>query len=126
MVRIAKIDVARNLVFGWASIAVLKDGTSMVDTDGEMIAPEDLEEAMYDFVLESREGGVAHDGPAPARLVEAVVLTKEKQLAMGIPPGYVPEAAWVGFRVPPETFAKVRAGKLPDFSIQGRAVREEV
>lgn len=121
--RVAKVDVTKGYVFGWASIAVMKSGDVLVDEDGEYVPPEVLEEAIYDFVLNSREGGEGHVGSAPARLIECIVTTVEKQHAMGIPPGVVPVGAWVGFKIPPEIAARVGAGSREMFSIEGHAIK---
>jgi len=122
---IRKLDEAQNLVFGWASVAVEADGTTLIDKQGDVIDPDTLERAAYDFVLEWREADEMHDRVTKGHVVESVVLTTEKRAAMGLPADG-PVGWWVGFKVDPATFAKVKAGTYQMFSIEGVAQREEV
>jgi hypothetical protein len=124
--RIAKLDPDQNLVFGWASVAVQKDGTTLVDKQGDVIDPQELETAAYDFVLDFREADEMHDQVTKGALVESLVVTPAKLESMGLAPDALPMGWWVGFKVEPATFAKVRAGQLSMFSIEGKAQREEI
>ena len=103
-----------------------KAGRPVIDLQGDVIDPGDLEDAAAQFVKDSRQGGEMHAGPAPSELIASIVLTAEVQKALGIPEGLVPQAWLVGFEVPPETFAKVKAGSRLMFSIEGSGQREEV
>lgn len=91
-----------------------------------MIDPAELESAAAEFVKSERRGGEMHSGPAPSELIASVVLTDEIQKALGIPAGVVPQAWFVGFEVPPETFAKVKQGSRLMFSIEGSAQKVEL
>ena len=123
---IYKSDDDRRLVFGWASIAIRTDGTQIEDWQGDMIDPEDLEEAAYQFVKLYREGGEMHERGGVATMIESVVFTEEKMQAMGIPPGTLPIGWWIGFQVTdPEVWAKVKDGTYSMFSIEGTAERVE-
>lgn len=122
--QIAKSADEKQIVFGWANIAKDVDGSFPLDWDGDVTRPEDLEDAAYTFVLKYREAGEQHEGEAVGQLVESVVFTKDKQEAMGIPEGIVPEGWWVGFYIPDkEVFAKIKSGEYEMFSVQGKAVR---
>jgi cation transport regulator ChaB len=124
---ITKADDARQLVFGWASVAVAKDGTPVIDLQGDVIAIEDLEGAMYAYVRESGELNFEHAGETRGQLVEALVFTPDKLEKMGIPAGTVPLGAWVGYHLPDQAdYRAARDGGLLMFSIEGRGVREEV
>jgi len=123
---IAKLDEDQRLVFGYASLSIAKDGTPLTDTDNDQIEPHELERAAYDFVLNSRATGEMHQGVAKGALVESFVFTPEKLAKMGLPPDLVPARWWVGFKVDPDTFAKVKSGVYKHFSIQGSATREEI
>lgn len=127
-VPIAKIDEEKHRVFGWASIAIRVGGEQIEDYQGDLIDPDDLEEAAYQFVEFYRAGGEMHNGlGAVAVLVESVVFTKEKQAAIGIPEGLVPEGWWIGFHVlDDEVWQKVKSGEYSMFSIEGEAIREDV
>lgn len=126
-VEIRKVDADRNIVFGWANIAVRKDGQQVVDTQGDMIDAAELEEAGYNFVLNFRSTGEMHKGDSKGELIESFVVTPEKLQKMGLPADSLPIGWWVGFHISDDAvFAKVKEGKYSAFSIQGKAVREEV
>lgn len=126
---ITKTVEAQRLVFGYASVAALPDGTLLEDLQGDVIAPEDLEKAAYDFAEHYRAVNEMHAGEDVGAIVESFVLTPEKLAAMGFPADVAKTMGvrhWIGARVSPEVFAKVKAGTLRMFSIEGSAVREEV
>jgi len=121
---VEKADSDKQMLFGWASV-VEKDGKIIVDKQGDMIAPETLEDGAYDYVLHARDHGHMHENIGTGRLIESMVFTKEKQTALGIDLGKV--GWWIGFKVDdPEVWAAHKRGDLPEFSIGGRALREEV
>lgn len=124
---IAKMDDERRLAFGWASVAIRVDGEQIEDWQNDMIDPEDLELAAYNFVELYREGGEMHEKGDVAVLIESVVFTEEKQEAIGIPPGTLPVGWWIGFHVTdPEVWEKVKNGEYSMFSIGGEAERVEI
>lgn len=125
-VEIVKADEDQNLVFGWLSKIVEADGSAVVDSQGDVIPVAELEKAAYEFMLASRRGDVMHDERAVATAVESFVSTPEKRAAMGIGKGDATVGWWVGFKVEPATFAKVKSGELRAFSIGGSAVRRPV
>lgn len=117
---IKKAEPDKQLIFGWASV-VEKDGMAIVDKQGDVIAIDDLENAAYVYVMESRTHGDMHDVKYSAKMVESMVFTKEKQRALGIDLGQV--GWWVGFKVDdPELWAAHKRGDRPEFSIGGAAV----
>src|SRR3989338_651520 len=104
---VAKLDEAQKLVFGWASVAIKSDDL-LVDRQGDMIAPEVLEEAAYDFVEHSRIANEMHKGGPIGVLVESLMVTPEKLEAMGLMRKSAPKAGlWVGVRVSSQVFQKV-------------------
>lgn len=122
--KIAKSD--KQLVFGWASVAQRANGETVTDWQGDRISPEDLEEAVYQYVLHFRTGGEEHDPGLQEHctLVESVVFTEEKLKAMGIPAGIVPLGWWIGFHVDdPAAWQKVKSGKYKMFSVYGKGRR---
>ena len=126
---IMKTDDDKRLIFGWASVAIKVDGEQVVDHQKDMIDPEDLEEAVYEYVLNFRDSGEEHIPKLrkKARMVESCMFTKEKMKAMGIPEGIVPEGWWIGFYVDDdEAWEKVKDGTYQMFSIEGQGVREEI
>ena len=124
---IQKSSDEKRLAFGWASISEDESGTALVDLSEDVIDPETLEDAAYEFVKLYREGGEMHERGDCAVLVESVVFTKEKMVAMGIPDGTLPTGWWIGFYVTDdEVWEKVKSGEYPMFSIEGTAIPETV
>lgn len=123
---IYKTDDDKRLVFGWASVAITVDGEQLEDRQKDIIEPEDLEEAAYEYVLNFRDTGEEHISSMrkKGKLVESVVFTEEKQKAMGIPPGTLPVAWWIGFKIEDDAaWARVKNGTYKMFSIEGKANR---
>lgn len=124
---IQKSSDEKRLAFGWASISQDESGTELVDLAEDIIDPDTLENAAYEFVRLYREGGEMHERGDCAVLVESVVFTKEKMAAMGIPEGTLPTGWWIGFYVTDdEVWEKVKSGEYPMFSIEGTAIHETV
>lgn len=123
----AKLDADRQLAFGWAYVAD-DDGVVVVDHSGDFVdkaALPDLEDAVYEYVLESREGDEMHvRTTGVAKLVESVLITPEKLEAMGLTGGRT--GWWVGYKVEDaDVWAKVKSGDYPALSIRGSGFREE-
>lgn len=124
---VSKADGDRHLVFGWASVASDEDGAPLVDLQGDVIAPETLEDAAYEFVRFYRDGGEMHERLGVATLVESMVFTPEKLGALGLPPDALPTGWWTGFLVlDDDVWAKVKSGEYAMFSIEGTATRTPV
>ncbi len=125
--QVAKKDPKKMLVFGFANVAVDKNGKTVTDLHDDQIPADVLEKAAYTFVLKYREGGYEHQKMGVARLVESFFLTAEKLKAMGVKDGdYDGAAWWVGFKVDdPDVWAQVEKGELPAFSIGGTCTYEE-
>lgn len=114
----------QQLVSGWANVALDKNGEAPLDWQDDVIAPETLEKAAIQFMMDYRGSGEMHKGNSKGTVVESIVLTKEKQQAIGIPDGTVPEGWFITVKVhDPEVFAKVKNGTYKMFSIQGTAKR---
>ena len=115
------------LVSGWANVSINADGSVPLDWQGDVIAPEVLEKAAIDFMKNYRESGEMHEGESKGTVVESIVFTKEKQEAMGIPDGVVPQGWFITVKVDDrEVFAKVKDGTYKMFSIQGTAKRVKI
>lgn len=129
---VSKVDEDKRQVFGWASVVEV-DGQPVIDKQGDYLAPDDMENAAYDFVLKSRIGGDQHrriekadGGPHHVSdMIESFVLTPEKADAMGIGP-VNKTAWWVGFKVhDDEAWDMVKKGERTGFSIHGMGRRVE-
>lgn len=126
-IEIQKVDDDRQLVFGWANVAIRKDGNQVVDSQGDSIDAEDLEDAAYLFNLSFRKSGEMHRGDAKGDLVESFVVTPSKLKALGLDGDALPLGWWVGFKVhDKDVFAKVKTGDYRMFSIQGKAKRVDL
>ena len=124
--RIMKSDDEKMLAFGWANVSMRVDGELIEDWQADIIEPEELENAAYEYVLLYREGGEMHERGGVAVLIESVVFTEEKMQAMGIPTGTIPVGWWIGFKVLDEgVWEKVKNGTYPMFSVEGTAERIE-
>lgn len=125
---VCKFFDEEQLVFGWASIAKNSDGSRPFEWQDDIIDAEDLEPAVYDYMLKSRVGNEMHMPDTDcSEVIESVILTKEKMAAMGIPEGTVPEGWWIGYKIHDrEVYQKAKQGIYKMFSIEGAAVREPV
>lgn len=125
--KVLKVDAERQYVFGWASVAITKDGHQVEDLQGDLIDVDDLEEAAYQFAKDYRSTGVMHQGDVVGQMIESFMVTPDKLEAMGLPPDALPQGHWVGFHIPDAAvFGKIKDGTYSAFSIQGDAIREEV
>lgn len=123
--RIAKLDQDRQIVFGYANVCVRCSGETVVDSHEDMIAPEDLETAAYDFVLNFGKAGEYHRGRAKGRLIESFYITPEKLQKMGLKKDALPQGWWIGFKIDDRrAWERVKKGDHRMFSIQGKARRE--
>lgn len=125
--KIMKSDNDKMLAFGWANVSMRADGEVIEDWQKDIVEPEELENAAYNFVELYREGGEMHERGGAAVLIESVVFTEEKMKVMGIPEDTLPVGWWIGFRVLDEdVWEKVKDGTYSMFSIEGEAQRVEV
>ena len=126
---IHKLSDDRRLAGGFFYVMQKCDGAGgwaqAVDLSGDVVTDEvELEEAAFGFLQSSRIGKVNHQGPPTAELVESIVLTKDKQAAMGIPPGIVPVGWWGTMRIlDDQAWADTKSGKLTAWSIGGAGKR---
>lgn len=129
-VEFSKVDSDKREVFGWASVVEL-DGRPVVDRQGDLITPDEIERAAYSYVMKSRTGGHQHrrDGAAPFKasdMIESIVFTDEKVAKMGLPDDF-PRGWWVGYKVHDEdTWSKVKNREVTGFSIHGSGKRQKI
>lgn len=123
-IQITKSIADKQLVFGWASVALLKNGEIPLDWAGDIIPTDELENMAYNFVQFYGQTGEQHKGEAFGKVIESMVFTPEKMQLLGIPENTVHIGWWIGFYIPdPEIFEKVKNGTYKMFSIQGTAKR---
>ncbi len=107
--KIMKSDDDKMLAFGWASVSMRVDGELIEDWQKDIVEPEELERATYEFVELYREGGEMHERGGAAVL---------------IPTGTLPIGWWIGFKVLDKAvWEKVKDGTYLMFSIEGEAER---
>lgn len=124
--KIMKSDDDKMLAFGWANVSMRVGGELIEDWQGDIIEPEELEAAAYEYVRLYGDGGEMHERGGVAVLIESVVFTEEKMQVMGIPAGTLPIGWWIGFKVTDkDVWEKVKNGTYPMFSIEGEAERVE-
>lgn len=123
---IRKTDDAKQMVFGWASVAKDAAGNLVEDRQGDLIDPGDLEDAAYLFTLNFREGDEMHTDEVKMQLVESFVVTPEKLEKMGLAPDALPQGWWTGFHIPDRDYYEKARDSYPMFSIAGVAMAEEV
>lgn len=121
---ISKVEPDKRLVFGWVTIAE-EGGKTLVDKQGDVIAMDEVEKMAYNFVLNCRQAGEMHEKVGVGKLVESIVLTKEKQDALGIDLGRT--GWWAGFKVSDDAvWDKVKKGDYKAFSIHGKGIRQKI
>lgn len=124
---IAKSDDSQQRIFGWVSIAVRKDGETLIDLQGDVIDIGDLEEAWYAYVVESSELNYLHVGKTRGYLIESMVFTPDKIAALGLAPDAVPLGVWGGFHIPDRhDYDILKTQGYFMYSIEGEAYREEL
>ena len=65
--KIQKSVDEKRLAFGWASVAATAAGDTVTDYYEDIIEPDELEQAAYNFVQFYREGGEMHErGGSPS------------------------------------------------------------
>lgn len=122
MFDVSKSNSALGLVSGWANVAVNANGSIPMDWQDDIIMPDVLEKAAIGFMRDYRGSGVEHIGNVQGIVVESMVFTKDKQRAIGIPEGCVPEGWFITVQVLDQVlFEEVKSGKYKMFSIQGKA-----
>ncbi len=119
-------DDAEMKVFGWLYVTHNKAGEQLIDHSGEIISPETLEKAAYEFVAEGGDMGANHQKLGVGFLIEAMVFTQEKKAALGIPDGILPTGLWVGLQMTDrDEWKKVVSGEYQMLSLGGLARRIE-
>lgn len=126
---ISKISDELQTVWGWASVIEDAQGQPIVDSQGDIILKQELQNAAHDFLLHSRDGGVMHEETGVASIVESLVTTPETIAALfpGVAKGSIPVGWAVAFKVSnAEVWKRVKSGELAGFSIHGVGERVPV
>lgn len=137
---VAKAAEPDQNVFGWFSVGAVASGAAVVDIDDDIIPPEELERASWDFVKSARMSGEEHDGgDKDGLLVASIVFTDDMLDALSVDPAtgevneplrkalheHMPRGWFGGFHLPDrESFERARTEKT-EFSIEGYATQIE-
>jgi hypothetical protein len=116
-----KSEDEQRMVWGWASVVTSK-GSTIYDTQGDSMTADVMEKAATDFMLNCREGHVMHLGKQVATVVHSLPITKQVAAAFGLTCDV--EGWAIAMKVhDDDTWALVKAGVLPAFSIGGEGQR---
>ena len=84
MFKITKRDDEQMLAFGWANVSIRSDGELIEDWQEDIVEPEDLEQAAYEFVQLYREGGEMHERERITRaILKRLWIPKSKSCRAG-------------------------------------------
>jgi phage head maturation protease len=122
--QILKRDEEERLVYGWAYVSTV-NGELVEDHSGEVIRPDTLTKAATNFMLDVRAGHFMHMGEQIGVVVHSLPITDEIAKSLGI---QTDRQGWiVAIKIfSDEVWELVKSGKLPAFSIGGRAKRQRV
>jgi hypothetical protein len=122
--QIIRKDSSQHIVYGWGS-ASIAHGDTVVDLQDDAIAPEELEQMVTAFMLNSRESGVMHEGEPVGRVIASLVTMPDVMKAFfgdqvpDVPIGWI-----LGVKIENQAaWQQVLDGTLKAFSIQGTAER---
>lgn len=121
---ILKADEDERIVYGWASV-VTEKGEAVVDRQGDMIDPADMEKAAHGFMTDARMARAMHDGEGVGEVIHSLPLTKAVAESLGIE---TEREGWIiGMKIhDDDVWKRVKSGELAAFSIGGTGQREPV
>jgi hypothetical protein len=121
--KVIKIDEEQRIIYGWASVTTFK-GELVVDLQGDVIKTDTLHKSINEFMKGLRVGKLNHSGDQVGQIVHSFPMSKEICEALEI---QSEKEGWItGFYVTDDTlWEKVKAGKFAEFSIGGRAQKQE-
>lgn len=124
---VLKRDDERRIVWGWASV-ISENGEPVVDSQGDIISPEEMNKMADEFMMNVRSGKSMHFGEDIGQFVHSFPVTKELSDAFGL--GLNKEGWIVGLKVTDDkTWEDVKSGvygNMPSFSIGGIGERHAV
>lgn len=135
--KVEEIDgLTGKMVFGIGSL-VSEGGRLVIDKQGDMITPQELEQAFYGYMLDSRQHGEMHKFVGTGRCIAGYVISavhKEALLKAGyrlsftkLATGEECEGLIAGWVIDDaDTLEKIKSGQLPELSIGGTGIRVEV
>jgi len=122
-IKILKIDEEQRIIYGWASVTTYK-GELVVDLQGDVIKTETLHKAFNEFMKGVRVGKINHSGEQVGQIVHSFPMSKDICEALEIQSDK--EGVISGFHVTDDDlWEKVKSGEYAEFSIGGRAQKQE-
>ena len=122
-IKILKIDEEQRIIYGWASVTTYK-GELVVDLQGDVIKTETLHKAFNEFMKGVRVGKINHSGEQVGQIVHSFPMSKDICEALEIQSDK--EGVISGFHVTDDAlWEKVKSGEYAEFSIGGRAQKQE-
>ncbi len=122
-IKILKIDEDQRIIYGWASVTTYK-GELVVDLQGDVIKTETLHKAFNEFMKGVRVGKINHSGEQVGQIVHSFPMSKDICEALEIQSDK--EGVISGFYVTDDDlWEKVKSGEYAEFSIGGRAQKQE-
>jgi len=120
--KVQKAEPERQMIFGWASV-VAKDGNYIIDKQGDIIPISELENAVLNYMLESRDHGVMHSVKGTGKLVMSFLTTPDFMKAFKLKQED-DQIGWIaGYKIEdPALWEAHKRGLLPEFSIGGSSV----
>ena len=121
--QVLKIDDDQRIIYGWASVTTYK-GELVVDLQGDVIKTDTLHKSINEFMKGVRVGKLNHSGEQVGQIVHSFPMSKEICEALGIQSD---KEGWItGYHVTnDELWKAVKSGEYAEFSIGGRAQKEE-
>ena len=117
----------QRIVYGWLMVSKTADGKDYVDLQDDHIPEAVMEDALHQYVIESRRGDDMHSVEGTAKLIAAMPFTTEIKAALGIPDGIMPSGAFVGYKiVSEEVWKAIKSGERIGFSVGGMCTKQEI
>jgi hypothetical protein len=121
--KVLKVDDEQRIVYGWASV-VTEDGAPVVDSQGDVIEPIEMEKMANDFMLDVRTAKAMHAGDKIGEVIHSLPLTDALTKALGLQSDM--EGWIVGVKIhSDEVWESVKSGEFAGFSIGGKAASRE-
>lgn len=121
-IEITKVAPKLRLAYGWFSV-IEKDGVPLVDSQGDVISPDELRQLVHGFNMGTRAAKIMHSGRRVGDVVALLDLTRDVQEAAGM---VVDRAGAFGaMRVhEDQAWKRFETGELTGFSWGGFGTRK--
>jgi hypothetical protein len=121
--KVLKIDEDQRIIYGWASVTTYK-GELVVDLQGDVIKTDTLHKSINEFMKGVRVGKLNHSGEQVGEILHSFPMSKDICEALGIQSD---KEGWItGYHVTnDDLWRAVKSGEYAEFSIGGRAQKEE-